>query len=611
MQISVAADGTLWLLNQTEDGDALCTYNFAAATLQQVYVSDDQVIWLTAVAADCAYVVVNGPAQTWIGRVTAAGQMQQLGALPGGATAVQVAAAPDGTVWALDGQGHTYAYNASAAAFQAVAAPALAFSSVSVGSAELVVGLATQNGQGDATAWTWTPPTGWQPLAALQHTTGQWLAACSDGALWLLSGTVLTVLTPDGVVQAMDVSGIQYPSSWTAASRMSAYALGGVDEQFAIVPVALGVLDLPATPWPAQTPDQQLAYQYISTTLNITSPGGIRGQYKNKIAPLSSWQTGLAVMAAPANVPPADWQAVKTQINTELTYVQAVNNLFTELGTLTGYVGTMQADQLQGVATAVGLTVQAQGPSKVTVVLNSLVSTLVTRLGSLFPPPYGLVVSLIGSGLMAASNYTQQQYDPSGPQGSLKVAYSQLATAMAANIATTVTMQGNEQQTIVTDWGKLSAAGQAISQGIWTWPDNLTGQMLTGLEPVMQLYFYQALMPAAWQILQGIMVFSPLPPPVVPPHMPNHAMLTKSVTNSSYDLLVWYYICCALGSEANVVQNTGPYPSPVLMQSIFELGVNPEDVFGGQNGWALPTVQSPGWSEPPAAVGWQPYNPND
>ncbi|MCB2406935.1 hypothetical protein [Hymenobacter lucidus] len=604
--MSVAADGTLWLVNQTDSGGRqILTYNFAAATLQPVYTTPDTVVSVAAVSADALYVIVAGSA-TWIGCLSAQGAVEQLPALPDGATPAQVTAAVDGTLWALDSNGLTYAYSATDSQFAAVPAPGLKFNSISVGSAGLIVGLASLNGQ-PPMAYTWTAATGWTPLPSLAGTTGQWLAACADGTLWFLTSTALAVLLADGTVKVMDVSSVVGASSWTAASRMSAYVAGLSGTQIGIFPVALGILDLPAVPWPAFTPDQQTAYNDISTALSITTPGGIRAQYSNGIATLSSWQLTVATMAAPTNVSAADWQMVKTQIMTELTYVQAVNNLYTQLGKMTGLLSTMQSDQLQGVAAAVGLTVQAQGPSKVTVVLDSLFSTLVTRIGSLFPPPYGLVVSLIGSGLMAASTYTQQKYSPNGAQGALTVAYSNLATALAYAIAETTKAQGDEQTVIVQDWGKLSAAGQAIAQGIWTWPDNMTGQTLEGLAPVMQLYLYQALMPAAWQLLQGEILFTARPPVAAKPHAPSSAMMVKYVVDSSYDQLVWYYICCAAGSPADIVGNTGPYPSPTLLQNIFTLGVQPQDLFGGQNGWALPTVQSPGWTAPDPSINWQPY----
>ncbi len=610
-QISVAADGTLWISSQGNEITlgVLLTYNFATAEQQQVYSSQSSIAWVSAVSADAVYIIVND-ATPWIGKVDAQGNVTKPGALPNGATPVQVSGAVDGTLWALDSNGLTYLYNAVSSAFIAVQAQGLVFSSISAGSATNIVGLASQGGQ-PATAWSWTTTQGWQPLAAAAQMSMQWIAACADGALWLLSGNLLTVITADGFIKPMDVSSISFPMSWTAASKMSAYVGGIVDAEIVMIPVALGILDLPPTPWPPMTAGQQAAYNALSSALGVTNPAGVRSQYTNAAEPFSIWYTEVATMPVPNGISPADWSVVQAQIKTELVYVQSVFNIFSELTTLTGLLSTMQSDQLQGVAAAAGLTMQQQGQSEVSVILNSLAMTLLTRVGSLIPPPYGLAVSLVGAGLAAAATYTQQQYSPNSPSGTLAVAYSQLATAMATEIAQTVTEQGNEQTAVLTDWGKLSAAGQAIAQGIWSWPVNLTGQMLVGLEPVWQLYFYQALMPAAWQILEGIVIYMPTPPPVKPPNAPAHAMMVKLVTDNNLDELVWYYICCQLGSNSDIIQNDGPYPSSTLTQNIFSLNVNPSDFFGGQNGWSLPVVQSSGWSDPPANIPWEPYNPND
>lgn len=602
--VSAAADGSVWLWYQDQAGGNLQIFDFGSGAPQLVYESTPTIQAIAAASGNSVFIIATD-SNTWIGNVDAHGNLQKLGSLPGSAVAAQISASSDGTLWVLDRAGSPWSYHSGSWTKQASSgSTSLTFQSISVGSANLIVGLGKASGQSLA-AWTWTAKAGWQPLSGV--TPGQWLSACADGALWSLNGSQLTVTTAAGHVQSMDTSALLFALGWTAASQTVAYAMGELDQMLVLAPFAYGILDMPPAPWPPMTQDQQTAYQDINTRLGVKAQNGIRALYADTLAPLSSWQVEISAMASPTNVSAQDWQIVQTQILTELTYVISVNNLFTQLQTLVGFIGTMQSDQLQSVAAAVGLTQQAQGPSKVTVVLNSLFSTFVTRLGSIFPPPYGLAISLIGSGLIAASSYTQQQVSPTAPSGSLQVAYSNLANVMANNLAETVTQQGNEQTAIVSDWGKLSAAGQAISQGIWTWPDNLTGNSLTQSAPVWELYFYQALMPAAWQILQGIVIYSIRPPAVAPPKSPRNAMLTKSVSDNSGNAMVWYYICCALGSSNNVVGNDGPYPSSTLTQNIFNLKVVPSEFFSGQNGWSLPVVQSPGWSDPPSQIPWNPY----
>ncbi len=605
--ISVAADGTLWMatVDPGPGASGLLTYDFGQAATRPVFATESAVILsLSAVSASEAWVVFDdGAGNAWLGH-WAGGTMNRGPALPGGAAPAQVSAAADGTVWVLSTAGAPYAVAAGAAT--PVPAPGLTLAVVSVGAADHVLALGGAPGAA-AGALSWSPSGGWAPF--LDGAPGQWIAACADGAAWLLAGGgVLIARLPDGTERPMDVSSIGGALSWTAASRMSAYAWCVLENGPGVVPVSMGVLDLPPVPWPAMTPGEQAAYDALSALVGVTAAGGLRTQYTNKLEPFSDWYTIAVTASAPSGIDPADWKRVQKQVATELLYVRGVYNLFSEMATLTGYIGTIQADQLQGVAAEVDLTAEKQGQSEVTVLLNALTQTLLTRVGSLFPPPYGLAVSLIGAGLAAAANWTGQKYNAGDSSRGLTVAYAHLSAALADNLAQAVVEQEKQQAAVLSDWGRLSAAGQAIAQGIWSWPVELTGQSLKGIEPVMQLYFFQALMPARWQILQGQIVFmtGPFMPPAKP-RAPDHAMMTRSVQDARGNELVWFYVCCGLGSRADIVQNSGPWPDSTLLQDIFGLGVEPKDLFAGRSGWALPTAQSPGWSDPPAQVPWNPY----
>ncbi|MEA9585901.1 hypothetical protein VC279_06190 [Xanthomonas sp. WHRI 10064A] len=613
--ISAAADGTIWALDQDSDSTGtLQVYDYAKAALSTVYASPDASFGaICAVSADLVYVVATD-STTWIGQVDGSGAVTKLGSPPNGVTISDITAATDGTLWALDAQGNPYQYANSSWTIQNQSdQTTLVFTTISAGSADLIVGAATADGYGPI-FWQWTAASGWKPLSNGGHFGGSWIAACADGSVWSLTQTELTLSAPGGVVKTMDVSGLEFPQSWTAGSQFLCCAVT-IAKPLAVViaPFTLGLLDVPATPWPAMNAGQKTAYTAVDATLGITVSGGIRAQYANTIAPLSSYQVELSQMAQPAGVSADDWTALKAQLMTELTAVIGVNALFVELGTLSSDLATIQSDQLQAVSTNVGLTVQAQGGSEVSVVLTTLMTTFLSRVGTLFAPPYGLAVSLIGSGLAAAMNYNIQQNSPSAPPGTLQVTYAKLAEAMANNFIQSIAERATQQTAIVTDWGKLSLAGQAISQGLWVWPDTLTPSLLAGLAPVWQLSFYQSLMPAGWQILQGEEVCGPhVFPAPKPPSSPNHAMMTKHESDSSYDSVYWYYICCALGSPGDITKNVGAYPSTVLTQDLFtSLGVTPSDFFGGQSGWSLPVVQSPGWADPDDSVQWDAYDPND
>jgi hypothetical protein len=593
---SAAADGTLWLATMgSAGGAALWSYDFGQAKAAQVYAAGAAAFaCLSAVSVDEAWVVVfDGSAGSpWVGRC-AGGEMTRMAALPGGAVPAQVSAAADGTVWVLSMDGAPFVLTGATAT--PVAAPGLKLSSVSVGSADHVLAVGTGG------VLSWSPQAGWQPF--VQGQGPWWIAACADGSTWMLASGVLTVRLPDGALTPMDVSAVQ-AVNWTAGSRMSAFALGALGGQTALVPVSLGVLDLPPTPWPAMTAGQQKAYDCISQALHV--PGGVRAQYLNSAEPFTDWYATLLTLDRPADISMDDWTVVTGQIGTELVYVQSVYNLFSGLARLTGDIGSVQSLQLQGVASAVGLTVQAQGPSKVTVMLEALMSAVLTNVGGLFPAPFNLAISLVGTGIATAVGMVTQKYNPGDSSQDLTVAYSELATVLAETLTQAVVVQEQQQTAILGDWGKLSAAGEAIAQGIWSWPVDAAGTSLAALEPAMQRYFYQALMPARWQILQGMLMFG-VRFPNADPRAPVYAMLTRDVVDAQNDYVVWYYICCGRGSEAAILDNDGPWPAQQLLQEIFALGVEPVDFFSGQNGWALPVVQSPGWTDPPARVPWNPY----
>ena len=606
---SAAPDGTVWVINLTDEGYQLLLYDFSLNTLQTTYVTQSGTIeQVSAVSFEQAAFICNDDSGTWIGYTDGLGNLTQLPVLPGGATPAQLAAAPDGSLWVLDSEGNSYAYSSDQSAF-APNGQGYGLTSLSVGNAKCAVALAGQTPYqfGD---------NGWEALDVPQGWTSlDWLGACVDDTLWYLSGSTLAGYNPATIgVQKIDVTTIvDNPDliiNWTVGTPTTVFCFCGTFTGWnpALVPCAIGVLDLPAKGWPAMTADQQNAYSYISVQLQQEqTQTGVRGAYTNLLAPIGDWNTDLSDMTPDPNVTAADWAIVKAQLQLEFTYVDSVRNLFDQLTTVSGFYGTMQTDQFTGVSATLGLSAPNQGSTTIDLMFENMGITLLQRIGSIVPPPYGLFVSIIGSGIATAIQQTIKQNSPNAPDGTLQIAYQKMADALAQNLVDLSDAQGDEQIAIVTDWGKLQACGQAVAQGIWTWPPTLAASILDGLEPTFELYLYQALMGAAWQIVRAEVATTPYQNPPSP-NAPGYDAMCQYLIGEDYSTLSWWYICCKLGSETSF-SNNGPFPASSTMETIMALpGVQPSDFFSGANGWSnIPAQEADGWSPPVAEASWGAY----
>src|SRR5262249_5682891 len=104
-----------------------------------------------------------------------------------------------------------------------------------------------------------------------------------------------------------------------------------LDEIFYVIPSCPldAILAHAAVSFPTFSGAQAQAYAYINQQFGLTQQNtDVRTQYPNLNSPLSAWMTALNEMPPAPGVSADDWRAVVTQLNTELTCAQTVQNLF-------------------------------------------------------------------------------------------------------------------------------------------------------------------------------------------------------------------------------------------------------------------------------------------
>ncbi len=220
-------------------------------------------------------------------------------------------------------------------------------------------------------------------------------------------------------------------------------------------------------------------YSYTTggTTTSYTYYG-LRCQYSNLAAPLSSYQALLSVMKCPPPVTPANWKKVKKQLLLELTDAIAVQNLFAQFQTVfeqsfleTGFLLDQDLADLE-----MDLTNESdQYHFNWETFVEGLCYTVLNAVGAAFGDPK--VGSQLKKGLNIilpiAGNVMEGQMDTwnaSGDQSTLPLANAFAGTA--ADLYAYIIEYFNHldqlidsgEETVLQDWGKMHLVGQLAQQ---------------------------------------------------------------------------------------------------------------------------------------------------
>ena len=591
--LAAAADGSLFTLSP----DTLYYYdpNAGVKSVASVQCNGAQMSQLLAAVSSGLVYFIDSAAN--VCQWTTAGGVANLAALPNGANPQSLSAASDGTLWVLGSDSKVYSYANSA--WSAVPLPpSRTITMLSVGSSTFAMA-ACQNIDNPST---------------LQYQNGTWstldsqmapsfLAACPDGSYWLeaAGGLELVPINDTNVGFAFtNMSGTSYPSL-AAASKYACYFIGAGSGGAGIFAAAYGVMNQPAEAWPAQTGTQAAAYNAISTTVGASGSGGIRAQYSNLDAPISEWYTQVNSMTCPSGVTAADWTIVQTQILTELESVTSVDALFANLNELADKVAIIQTDTYNEVVQMVGLPADpTQQPSTiVSTILGMIYDKMTAAAMDAVPKDVSKAINIGISVFKFAADHIAQKYGAANCDVAFELACAKLAGELANIVTSMAQVSGTLQSAILTDWGKLSACGAAISSGTWYWPPQFDYTVLASIGDPTKLSFYQTLMPAKWEIMQ-IETFD-----AVPVNAPQYAFLSQCVSDASGNSVCWWWVCAQQGADVSI-HSTGPWPAQQLIEAINDAG-DITSFFTGTNGWALPTAVMDGYTPPQAGIPWIPW----
>lgn len=148
--------------------------------------------------------------------------------LPSGATAMQISAGTDGTIWTLDDQGNAYAMGSSlstGSAWSALNGPALKHPPTGAGNACWAI-----DNNGAVINWNGAQ---WSTVALPQSQPASWVSVGSDGTLWALDTSGVLYQYVNSVFQAMAgaLPGVGYFSASSAASLWATAATNPADLQ--------------------------------------------------------------------------------------------------------------------------------------------------------------------------------------------------------------------------------------------------------------------------------------------------------------------------------------------------------------------------------------------
>ena len=335
--IGAGSDDVPWVATQTgQTTFSLSTVNVNTGAVTVVASTPIPVISIAAIDANEAYAVEGGEGADNVMINVDNGTVTTLPALPNGDYPNQVAASPDGTVWALAESGNIYSYATSTQNWSSISTDGYTIQEVTVGSSSNIWALT----KSDA-ALQYSAANGFQPDPVITGGTTA-IQATSDGAVWIDAYGNLW-MKPSGGTWEEAPAAAQPPKGLTwlglaAGSMNRAYTFGytTVNNQpdLQVDLMQIGIVDRQPTPLPAFTGEYETAYLDLSASATDNNPGGVRALYDTPGISWSTIQLDVDETPEPAGFSDTIWQSVKNELDTELTDVAAVYNRIDEIETI-------------------------------------------------------------------------------------------------------------------------------------------------------------------------------------------------------------------------------------------------------------------------------------
>ncbi|MEU4235330.1 ricin-type beta-trefoil lectin domain protein [Nonomuraea sp. NPDC026600] len=326
------------------------------------------------------------------------------------------------------------------------------------------------------------------------------------------------------------------------------------------------ILTQPSVPFPEFIGDQAQAYQIICQRLGVTS---LRDEYPNLTRTLSDYGDQIEEWTdAPQGILQTDWDAVRLQLTTEISYADAARDLFTAYeGFQQALFSDKEAITAQLVSDA-GITIGTEDPDVTGAVLSILEGLLYAGL-SAAGEEFSVAANLMQTGINAALAADSEGGGSISPDP-FQVAVSGLWKALDDDFTAVLTSIGNMETPILQDWGRLQSvyqlSGKQGGGDSLYWGPSTTAEAVIAASPGFTTSVMQLLMSVKYQIFTSSNGGHPA-------GIPDYAQW------QSGGVLYWI-------AE---IGNPQVYPSSQAMQNdLWNNGVQPWELFSSASGWAFP-----------------------
>jgi hypothetical protein len=599
--MSAGEDDVLWL----SWGEGLSTYDLNTGVLTQVYADPDlnPLASVSAISATEAYTVpIDSPTVVRVSVSGGVGTGTALPPLPSGERPSQVSASADGTLWVLAGSGNVYSYAPASQAWSPISTGGSTLALISVGSASNIWALSTA---GEVLVY--SSSAGFQPESYFSGTVVDSIRASADGSAWALVDNILFMKPSYGIWMLAPGGAQPKGLNPLVGSQLDFFAAGTMNRAFVLGTTSttdplsglqidlinFGVVDRPAIPFPSYEGNELLAYQDLSLAATVNFNNDIRSLYGQLGESWSSFLSNLNDAETPPSTfpDPAAWSTVWDELRTELTEVSAVADRLSTIQATNSQIQLINEGQLNAVGQIAGLIVNnTPSNSIIDVILTDLFEGVLGAISSTgISAGFATLAALLAAGVTDAISAFQAQNNV-GPDDAVPIEFSQLQTQLDSIYSQSISTINADLGTIAQDRGKLAAvAGKILSNA---WPDPDTSDIVARTTFAYDVYFYQALTAAMWQVehsLYGDYINFPISQ--ILDRVPTYAYAQYPQGYENGMPVEDVYLINQLGSTTDwnspSIQD-GPFPSSTLIAGVEGLGeATAYDFWSGQGDWSV------------------------
>jgi hypothetical protein len=362
-----------------------------------------------------------------------------------------------------------------------------------------------------------------------------------------------------------------------------------------------------SAPLPDFTGDEVTMYNYLTNLLYPTNPqGGIRTHYyledsevlKDKaaslyiVAPASYYESPLPdpYHPAPPGVSETTWKTVTWQIYWELRFASHVNDWYAnKVKSFITDLNLGYGETLKTVAQYIDL--PTTDSTSLSLNILSLIFNGIWSLTAFGDSGLVKIISAV-SGLLSTAFTAGSDYEPG--TGSIQLTYAELQRKLDEHFVAAIKNNGLNQKAInggmvdgvykSADWGLLSAIGQQIDAGLWSWPDGLESDLLPAMLHAYATNVWQIMMPQKWYWTSSPHDIS------LPEGYPDAYFYIENWSDAS--TWHWLGVGSRLGWDYPAVESLDQLFKPNADGLVFPLGAQVNDVYFGRKGWPNVRVEA-------------------